>query len=126
VAGLAVAVLAGCGGEPYKLVGVSGKVTYEDGSVVQGERVSIEFTPQAEALDATTHPRPGIAEVSTSDGTFSDVTTHKYGDGLTAGKHTVQVFVEDENYNRTELEVTPSEIEVGGGSTELEFKVKKP
>lgn len=82
--------LAGCGG-PYELVPVSGKVTYEDGSLLPAEDnyVRLTFYPQAAPLDEMTHPRPAMADVNLQDGTFSCASTHDYGDGITAGRHKV-------------------------------------
>ncbi|MHC4178802.1 MAG: hypothetical protein ACYSWU_14925 [Planctomycetota bacterium] len=118
--------LAGCGsGEPFDMLPVSGKVTYEDGSLISAARVEVTFGPQAKPIDGKTYPRPGRAEVNVADGTFSEVTSHKYGDGLVLGKHKIKVFSYDQNNVPTELAVEPSEIEVGPGSTEFEFTVKK-
>jgi hypothetical protein len=84
---------AGCDSEnPFEQVQVSGTVTYDDGSLIPGEYVELQFLPQAPPLEERTHPRPGRAAVTTSDGTFDTVTSHKYGDGIVAGKHKVLVF----------------------------------
>jgi hypothetical protein len=116
----------GCGGsEPYKLIPVSGKVTYDDGSLISAARIELVFQPQAEPLDPKTFPRPGRAEVNPADGTFSAATSHKYGDGLVVGKHKVKVIIYDQKETPTELQVTPAEIEVARGQTEFDFQVKK-
>lgn len=117
----------GCGsGEPFEMLPVSGKVTYEDGSLISTPRVEVVFEPQADPIDRRTFPRPGRAEVKVADGTFSAATSHKYGDGLVVGKHKVRVISYDAANLRTELDVTPSQIEVGPDSTEfVDFKVKK-
>jgi hypothetical protein len=65
-----------------------------------------------------------MAEVNKADGTFSEATSHKYGDGLTVGRHEVRVFCYDKNNVRSELAVEPAEIEVAPGKTELKFTVK--
>jgi len=129
--GLVSAVLLcgviGCGGsEPFKLLPVSGKVAYEDGSLISAPRIEVVFEPQAGPIDPKTHPRPGRAEVNPTDGTFAEATSHKYGDGVVVGKHKVKVITYDKKETPTELRVTPAEIEVGPGKTKFEFHVKKP
>ena len=93
-AAFGLALLAGCGSpEPFELVKVSGRITYEDGTLIpaEGNYVRLTFYPQTPPLDPRTHPRPGIAEVNLQDGTFSIATTRRWGDGLTSGKHKVVV-----------------------------------
>jgi len=126
VSGLLLCGVIGCGGsEPFKLLPVSGKVTYEDGSLISASRIEVVFEPQAAPIDPKTYPRPGRAEVKAADGTFAEATSHKYGDGVVVGKHKVKVIIYDQKETPTELQVTPSEIEVGPGRTEFEFRVKK-
>ena len=75
--------LAGCGGgDPFSYVKVSGKVTYEDGSLIPVESLELTFFPQSGPIDPKTYPRPGLAGVDKATGTFSFVTSHKAGDGL--------------------------------------------
>ncbi len=79
-------VVVGCNsGSPFDYVPVEGKVVYEDGSPVTGGQ--LQFTSLAPA-QGTAHPRPAVAPIG-NDGTFKDVTSHKYGDGLVPGKHKV-------------------------------------
>lgn len=126
--------IAGCGGQPFDMVPVDGKVTYEDGSVIPAKRLRVVFLPQAAPINAATHPRPGEAEVNVTDGTFSNVTSLKYGDGLVLGKHKVQVISLNEMEVETDAvpkqyrsaDTTPLEIEVSSGNTHFELKVKKP
>jgi hypothetical protein len=82
-------VLAGCSREPFTMVPVSGKVTYEDGSVIPAELLCVIFTPQSPPVDAKTYPRPGSAPVDAATGELRSVTTHKFNDGLASGKHKV-------------------------------------
>src|SRR5262249_20386808 len=113
------ACAVGCsGGSPYELVKVSGTVKYEDGSLIPAETIMLTFEPEAAPLDAKTHPRKSYGEVNVSDGTFATMTTHKYGDGVVAGRHKVLIIpttrdgkitnlVPDEyrNVGRTPIEV---------------------
>jgi hypothetical protein len=94
MAGLALGSLlaAGCGSrEPFALVKVSGRITYEDGTLIpaEGNCVRLVFYPQTPPRDSSTYPRPATADVDLRDGTFSVVTTHRWGDGLTVGRHKV-------------------------------------
>jgi hypothetical protein len=83
-------LFAGCGGrEPFHHVPVSGKITYEDGSLIPVDEIEVRFLPQAARVDAKTYPRPGEASVDKATGTFSSATTHKANDGLVQGKHKV-------------------------------------
>jgi hypothetical protein len=86
-------LLAGCGssGEPYTPIRVSGKVVYDDGSPIPTPGMQLIFDPEAPPLDAKTFPRKGVADVG-ADGTFSQATTFKPGDGLIPGKHRVTIF----------------------------------
>lgn len=89
---LVVAALAGCGSSnPYSTVKVSGQVTYEDGSLIQAEEISLLFVSQIKAVDAKTKPRDGTARVNVADGTFSCASTYDYGDGLIPGEHRVAI-----------------------------------
>ena len=130
---IAVACVVGCsGGSPYDLVDVSGKVTYDDGSLIPAGSIMLKFNPEAAALDAKTHPGKGFALVNVADGTFEYATTHQHADGLVAGKHKVLVvayaaegkagnFVPKE-YLRPDT--TP--LEVDTANLPLEIKIKKP
>jgi hypothetical protein len=128
-----LAALAGCGAsDPFERVKVSGKVTYDDGSLIPGERVVVTFLPQAAPLDAKTYPRPGVAEVKTVDGTFSAATTKDRDDGIVAGRH--KVLVQSLNSLGTPTDAVPSEygdsgrtpLEIDAAQTPLKITVRKP
>ena len=119
----AAPLVLGCsGGDPFRYVKVSGKVTYEDGSFIPAERITLTFVPQAQGIDAKTQPHTGTAEVNVADGSFDAVTSHRFGDGLVAGRHKVLVTALGEHempsnavpadygdLGRTPLEVDTSE-----------------
>src|SRR5687768_10709482 len=87
----ALVFAAGCGSkEPFSHAKVKGSVKYEDGSPIQAHRVKVTFYPQAPPKDEKTHARFGVAFLQ-PDGTFSDVTSHKAGDGIVVGEHKVTV-----------------------------------
>ena len=131
---LSAALLSGCGGsEPFKLVPVSGKVTYDDSSLIPAKRIVVTFLPQVEAADAKTHPRPGQAEVNVVDGTFSFMTTRQAGDGATAGPNKVLIASYDDRENPTDhvpliyrnAETTPLKIDVGKDPQPFNLRVKR-
>jgi len=128
-----VAVVAGCGGEPFDIVPVSGKVTYKGGEAIPGDKIDVTFHPQVEAKGKE-HPRLGHA-ILNKDGSFDSVTTHKHADGLIRGKHkvTLQAFDEKENPlpgvipdKYTDPKKTPLEIEVKGSGKLEPMEIDKP
>jgi hypothetical protein len=130
---LLVALVAGCGDStnPFDTVPVSGKVVYDDGSPIPVQGMDLSFhsqTPPKEGL----HPRVGAVGVK-SDGTFENVTSHKYADGLALGKHKVVIISREAGkFTRkipkecTEARTTPVEVEVTDSGQFLEIKVPKP
>jgi len=125
---------AGCGSQPYDTKAISGKVTYEDGSLIPAPAIYIYFEPQEENVDAKTFPRRGSAEVNVADGTFSEVTTYEPGDGAIPGKHKVVIEVlgdggvPDYSYFPREYSdsaTTPLTIEVGSQRS-FDLTVPKP
>lgn len=126
---LCLLMLAGCGsGDPFNYVQVSGKVTFEDGSLIPADPLVLTFYPQSAPLDEKTHPRMGTAVVDKATGTFSSATSHKAGDGLVRGKHKVTLpssaspLVVSAEY--TDPATTPLEVD----TADLPFKlqVRKP
>jgi hypothetical protein len=133
VVAIGVASFVGCGqSDPFEHSQVSGKVTYDDGSLIPAERIVVTFLPQVEAIDAKTHARPGQADVNVADGTFSEATTYERGDGVVAGKHKVLVQALDALGTPTaqvppeygDAAQTPLEYDTSSGS--LEIKIRKP
>ncbi len=134
LSGMILTGVSGCGdGAPFDIVPVTGKVTYEDGSLITAPRVVVSFHPQVEPLDEKTYPRPGTAEVNSKDGTFSEATTWKYGDGVIRGPQKVTVESFDDMESPTaevpqiyrSPDTTPLTAEVGSGETEFTFTIKK-
>ncbi len=131
--GCSLLFLTGCGSsEPFKFVPVSGKITYEDGTVIPVETMTLTFIPQAAPVDAKTHPRPGMAIVDKETGAFKSATTHKANDGLIRGKH--KVTLAGVNNMPIPVSVVPKEytdpvktpLEVDTANLPFELKVKKP
>jgi hypothetical protein len=131
---LGLLLAAGCGSrEPFALVKISGRITYEDGTLIpaEGNFVRLMFYPETPPRDAKTHPRPGAADVDLRDGTFSVATTHRWGDGLTVGKHKVVIcgWILSEvpkgvppEYN----DMTKKLLEVDTSQQPFQLKIRKP
>ena len=86
-------LLAGCrSNDPFSYVQVSGKITYDDGSLIPADSMVLAFIPQGGSLDAKTHPRPGRTTVDRATGEFHAVTSHTINDGLPRGKYKVVVW----------------------------------
>jgi hypothetical protein len=122
----------GCSHEPFAMAPVSGKVTYEDGSLVPIELLCVVFTSQSEPVDSKTHPRPATASVDKATGAIHSVTTHKFNDGLVRGKHKVTFGILGGGVPPASL-VPPEYIdpartplEVDTASQPFELKVRKP
>lgn len=131
----ALSLAAGCGqGNPYGLVPITAKVTYDDGSVISGEIVEVTFYPQAAPLDAKTYPRPATATVNPSDGQVQGITTITTGDGVPLGKQKVTITSINGAGQPTgaippayaDAEQTPLEIDVTSPNQHFDLRVAKP
>lgn len=132
IASLAVTFTLGCRKDPYPCVKVSGKVTYEDGSLIPAERIRIQFVSQTPPIDPKTTPKTGTAEASKSTGIFDSATTFVPGDGIIVGEHKVVIqcirkglLTHDlvlEEYS--DLAKTP--LVVRSGESPFDFKLRKP
>jgi hypothetical protein len=124
-------LLAGCGGEPFKHTPVSGKITYDDGTLIPIDLV-LTFMPQAAPIDEKTHPRPGMAMVDKATGTFQSATTHMANDGLVRGKHKVTLATAGLTPLPTSVappeytDLTKTPLEVDTAHLPFELKVRKP
>jgi hypothetical protein len=115
--------LLGCGGNgnPFDSVPVSGKIAFDDGSSVGGMRVY--FYSEQPPVDGM-HPRPAVVGIG-EDGTFSQVTTYKYGDGLVLGKHKVSFESKRVPKEYQSTTTTPLVVEVTKSGQFLDIKVPK-
>jgi hypothetical protein len=130
---LGIAALGGCGsGDPFGYATVSGKVTYDDGSPIPAEMITLTFYPEADPLDAKTYPRSGKAYVEKQTGEFRSATTMKVGDGIVRGKH--KVTVTGRGREPLPESVVPAEyanssktpLEVDTATRPFVLKVRKP
>ena len=132
---LVALVCAGCGsGNPWDPVQVSGKITYEDGSVIPVGGMRLYFMPQTPPVDAKTFPRQGVVGVNIADGTFDKITTYKHADGLIPGKHKVIVAANERGggggsavkipKEYASIETTP--IVIDTADSPIHIKIRKP
>ena len=122
---------AGCSDGPFKIVGVSGSVSYEDGTPIPSDDYRLKFVPQVASPDGKTYPRIATAMVG-ADGTFDFATTYKYKDGLTVGEHLVYLRIGKGEGGKPlvpaeylSAKTTPLKIDVSK-SRRIELKVPKP
>ena len=126
-----LAVTAGCGSEgPFEYVQVSGKIVYDDGSPIPfPDGTQMLFQSQTPPVNEVTHPRPGVAVLS-ADGTFDVITSYKYNDGLTPGKHKVLLYTLDPAVKLPIppecLDIKTTPIEIDTADSPLEIKIAKP
>ena len=90
---LAASAVLGCknDGDPFSYVRVSGKVTYEDGSLIPAHELILNFVPETPRLDAKTYPKVGLVPVDVATGKYGVPSTHKANDGIVSGKHKVTI-----------------------------------
>ena len=89
---LGVMLLSGCGGgDPFKIVPVSGKVAFKDGSLIKADQIVVTFLPQEAKGVGKNAPLAAQGNVNVADGTFAGLTTHRHLDGAIVGKHKVTV-----------------------------------
>jgi hypothetical protein len=124
---LMIVAFSGCGNkEPFDLVKVRGKVTYEDGSTIPAGRIIVRFISQTKSRDPKIVPRPGQTQVDAKTGAFEYVTTHEFGDGIVVGEHKVILAPASsaipEEY--TKVETTP--LTVNSKDSPFDLKIKKP
>lgn len=130
---LALAACVGCSGgdSPFKSVPVTGKVLYDDGTPIPVAGMKVYFHSQQPPIDGK-HPRPATVDVG-ADGTFENVTTYKFADGLVLGKHKVTLVAMENGKLSPKIPAdcskpatSPLVIEVTKSGQQLEITVPKP
>lgn len=127
---LVVLTALGCGSDvPFALAPVSGKVVYADGSPFPGEGVRISFVPQDISPSGKHHPLPAEGFLA-ADGSFKELTSHKFGDGAMVGRHKVVLVDQSPGGNKVPKQytlesTTPLEVSVKRGRNYFEFKLEK-
>lgn len=126
-------LLVGCSGSggPFDYVPVTGKVTYDDGTLIPVSGMKIYFHSLEPPKDGM-HVRPGIGSVG-PDGTFKDITSYKYADGLIRGKYKVSLVSGEPGKKAPKIpkecalpDKTPLRVDVTESGQFLEIKVPKP
>jgi hypothetical protein len=114
---------------------VEGSVRYDDGSLIPSQAILIRFEPLTPPLSERVHPKAGMAKVDPVDGTFRDVTTFKFGDGIVRGRHKVLLSERSATVAEDDPKaLIPSEyrnpqstpLEVDSQESPFEFKIPKP
>ena len=128
-AAMALEAISGCGAsDPYPVDKVSGKIAYEDGTLIPASRLRLVFVPQVRSVDLKTPPHKGQAEVNVKTGEFGSATTFKLRDGIIRGEH--KVFVEavgpgkliPDKYAREQT----SPLKVNSSESPFTLKIPKP
>jgi len=130
---LLVILSGGCRTQgPFEYVPVSGRLTYEDGTLLKAESIRLGFVALDRGDDMQQRPRPAKAPINVSDGTFGHATSHKFADGLIPGKHKVVIVAR--NAQGTHAGVVPEEytsaattpLVIDTADAPLHIKVPKP
>jgi len=131
------ASLSGCGGAPFDIVPVSGKVAYQDGSLIQADRIVVTFVPQGVPAAGRDAAASATGDVNVADGTFSGLTTQKHHDGAIVGRHKVLVQALKTGpagvgeptaavpARYAKAATTPLEVEVSSGNRYFELSIDK-
>ena len=132
------ASLTGCGSDaPFDIVSVSGKVTYQDGSLIQADRIVVTFVPQDVTGTGKDAPASASGDVNVADGTFSGLTTQRHNDGAIVGKHKVLVQALKTGpagvgeptaavpARYAKVATTPLDVEVASGSRYFDLTIDK-
>lgn len=136
--GVLLATCGGCGSDiPFDFVPVQGKITYEDGSLIDADRILVGFNPVDFERDGPKVPPPGQTNVNVADGTFDAVSSYRANDGVFLGKHKVTVVAFKGKregmpapsnavpVKYRSVSTTPLEIEVTSSGQVIELKVTK-
>ena len=130
--GVLVAV-SGCGNKkPYSCVNVSGKVTYDDDSLIPADQIRLTFLSQTPPIDPRTPPHNGVAKADGKTGQFDSATTFLPKDGIIVGDHKVIVQCIKNGHEAKELvppeycdrEKTP--LKANSNQSPFDFKIPKP
>jgi hypothetical protein len=133
-----VACILGCGSSvPFDFVPVHGKVTYDDGSLIEADSILVTFNPILAEEKGRMVPPGGQTNINVSDGTFSAVSSHRKDDGVALGRHKVVVVAFKKGPNGAPVPTaavppvyrnvssTPLEVEVDSSDQFLELKINK-
>lgn len=128
----------GCGSDvPFDIVPVHGKLTYEDGSLIPADDITVIFNPVDPPRDGKMVAPGGRTNLNVADGTFSSVTSYRPNDGVLLGQHKIVVIASKNNASGRpgsgnliaakyrKQATTPLEMEITSADQFLEIKVSK-
>lgn len=80
-------------------------------------------------FEGTSRPRP--AKASVANGSFSEVTSYKFGDGLVPGKHRVAIVYANDKSGKSlvpadYVDISKSPLVIDTADAPLAIKVPKP
>lgn len=124
---------AGCGSSgPFEYTPASGKITYEDGTLIPAPSMRVIFTALDHQDDPQFKPRPAMANFNAATGEFDSVTSYKFGDGLVSGRHRVALAAVDATGKDLKLfpevysDIRKSPLIIDTADLPLVIKVPKP
>jgi hypothetical protein len=125
-----LASVLGCSGDLYDMTHVEGTITYEDGTPIPADSITLRFTPLTPSLDPKRPPKPAITQEVDPTGKFSGLTTYRYHDGLIRGRHKVAVTATRGGKmglvpHSYEQEATTT-LEIDTSDSPLELRIPKP
>lgn len=128
---LSLVLIIASGGCKRSCVPVSGKVTYEDGSLIPADQIRVVFMSPATA-DPKDHRLKGTALADGKTGTFESATTLLPRDGILPGEH--KVLIECILDGQRCLDLVPPEycdptktpLTVQSSESPFQLKVRKP
>ncbi len=113
------ALVAGCGGDPYKVAPVSGRITLNGKPL---PKASVTFSPVA--VGGNQEPGPSSAGKTDADGRYTLSLIGKSGSGAVVGKHKVRIALLDEVDTSVDLPDKTKQLPLKyNGQTTLEFEV---
>jgi hypothetical protein len=112
-------LVAGCGGDPYKVAPVSGKIMLNGKPLA---KASVTFSPVA--VGGNIEPGPSSTGKTDAEGRFTLTLIGKDGSGAVVGKHKVRVAMLDETDTSIDLPDKTRQLPLEyNGQTKLTFDV---
>jgi hypothetical protein len=126
-----VLVLAVAGGCKPSCVPVSGKVTYDDGTLIPADKIKLFFQDNRPE-DPKVHPQSGMAEIDVKTGVFKSASTFAHNDGILKGEHKVIILCFVGGQTATDLvgpeyaDAKKTPLTLDSSQSPFDIKVRKP
>lgn len=129
------AVSLGCKGEMFPIVPITGKVTYDDGSLINAGMLQVQFVPTQEPVEGKFHPPQSGADVEVSTGEFKECRMRNGKLGVLKGKHKVLIIsLSKDGFKKTfevpkeyhSVETTPLTVDIEKKDQVVTLTVPKP